>query len=99
MFLEHSVYFDESQSSICDILLFLDFKCIKREPASINVVNQYVLEWEANAVVSTVPFKPNVFEQEYHRILSCRRFFIKFVHCRNSFVRVEGQLKVSLWWS
>ncbi|KAF0028219.1 hypothetical protein F2P81_019306 [Scophthalmus maximus] len=40
-FLEHSVYFEESQSSSCDILLFLEFKCIKREPAYIDVVNQY----------------------------------------------------------
>lgn len=40
-FLEHSVYFEESHSSSCDILLFLESKCIKREPAYIDVVNQY----------------------------------------------------------
>lgn len=40
-FLEHDVYFEESQSSSCDILLFLEFKCIKKEPAYIDVVNQY----------------------------------------------------------
>lgn len=61
IFLEHGVYFEESQSSIYDILLFLDFKCIKREPAYIDVLNQYLLEYEVNSVASTVPFKCTYF--------------------------------------
>ncbi len=61
MFLEQSVYFEESQSSSCDILLFLEFKCIKMEPASIDVVNQYSWRGGANAVVSSVPFKTYTF--------------------------------------
>lgn len=61
VFLEHSVYFEESQSSSCDILLFLEFKCIKREPAYIDVVNQYCWKRGANSVVSSVPFKSYTF--------------------------------------
>lgn len=38
---ENSVYFEESRPTSRDILQFLDFKCIKKEPAYIDVVNQY----------------------------------------------------------
>lgn len=60
-FLENSVYFEEAQSSISDILLFLEFKCIKREPTYIECCKSILLEGQANAVVSSVPFKTFTF--------------------------------------
>lgn len=42
-------------------IAFLDFKCIKKEPAFIDVVNQYLLQCKANAVGSTIPFTAHIF--------------------------------------
>lgn len=42
-------------------IAFLDFKCIKKEPAFIDVVNQYLLQSKANAVGSTIPFTAHIF--------------------------------------
>lgn len=47
-------------------IAFLDFKCIKKEPAYIDVVNQYLLQCKANAVGSTVPFKAHIFLETSH---------------------------------
>lgn len=40
-FLEHGVYFEESQSSVFDILLFLEFNVLRGSQPILNVVNQY----------------------------------------------------------
>lgn len=83
---EQSVYFEASQSSSCDILLFLDVKCIKREPAYIDVVNQYCWIEGTNVVVSSVPFKTFIYLFIFNHILT------SFVLKRNSMPSQNGVL-------
>lgn len=62
-------------------IAFLDFKCIKKEPAFIDVVNQYLLQCTANAAGSTIPFTAHIFLETSQFFLWVT--FVQILHYTN----------------
>ena len=74
---QRGVYFEESPSSSCDILLFLDFKCIKREPAYIDVVNQYC--WRGELMLRCQVFHSKL--THFNRLRAEQQLNLLTEHC------------------